>query len=290
VRSDVDLRLVQFDPAWLEPEENLDRMCELVEEAAGDGSDLIVFPELSNVGYVTPSSLGGPFQYEGSEADFAALYRARAEDIESGPYVRRIGELAGRLGCTVVVGLARRGEGGQLLNSAVVIGEQGLIGVQDKLHIPPQEKPFFAPGKMLYVFDTAVGRIGLGICYNCRFPEMSRAQAIAGAEICLVVYAGSNHIVHAAGVQDTLLYRAHVRAQENGIFYAICNRVGTEGTARFAGHSVICGPNGRIIAVGDTDATVVRGVLSAHELKEWRRVVDVLEDRRSDVRKAVVGS
>lgn len=277
----VDLRLVQLDPAWLEPAENLRRVTEIAERESADGADLVVFPELSNIGYVTPLWPGGTVEYgDGSMTAerFKALYTDLAEE-DGGAFVEALTAVARASGCTFVIGLARR-SGDRLYNSAVLIGPAGLIGIQDKVHIPPQEQPFFAAGEKLAVFETPVARVGLAICYDSRFPEVGRFHALNGADLSITVYAGTDTHMRFLATEKTLLYRAHVRAQENGLYYATCNRVGAEGSATFIGHSVICAPSGAVLAAGDREPGVVGAVLSGHDLADHRRGLDVLADRR----------
>lgn len=284
MKEQVDLRLVQFAPIWLDPEANAARARQAVEAEAATGADIVVLPELSNAGYVTPIRVGGEPEYPNgisSAEDFHAAYLASAETI-GGPFVTGLAEAARSHGCVVVAGMSRI-EGPNLMNSAVLLGPSGVLGIHDKLHIPPQEKPFFTAGRKLEVFETPVARIGLSVCYDSRFPEMARYHAKNEAELSLVVYAGADSVIQFLGVGDSLLYRSHVRAQENGIFFAVCNRVGIEGSSQFFGKSVIAGPSGKILAQGDSSEATVQATLSARSLEEVREVVDVLADLRPEI-------
>lgn len=284
MQSVLDLRLVQFDPSWLNPEENTARASRMAKDQAADGADLIVFPELNNVGYVTPIRVGQPMEYRDpdiDEAGFAALYMDKSESVD-GPYIASLFEVASNFGCHIISGMSRV-HGSSLMNSSVLIGPNGVIGIQDKLHLPPQEKPFFTAGSSLGVFDTPIAQIGLAICYDSRFPEMARYQARNGAELVVVVYAGADSVIPYLGTDEILVYRSHVRAQENGIFFAMCNRRGAEGNSKFIGRSCVAAPNGAIIARGDGEQSVVQAELRAEELEKNRSVVDVFADLRSDV-------
>lgn len=284
MKEQLDLRLVQFAPSWLDPGSNAERVRELAESEAADGADVVVFPELSNVGYVTPIRVDGQPEYPegiGDAAGFRQAYFGASETI-GGPFVAGLSEVTRAHGCVVVAGMARL-EGGNLMNSAVVLGPSGVLGIHDKLHIPPQEKPFFTAGRKLEVFETPVARIGLSVCYDSRFPEMARYHAKNEAELSLVVYAGADSVIQFLGIGDSLLYRSHVRAQENGIFFAVCNRVGIEGSSQFFGKSVIAGPSGKILAHGDGSESTVQATLAARDLDAVREVVDVLADLRPEI-------
>jgi predicted amidohydrolase len=284
MKEQVDLRLVQFSPMWLDPRANATRVRQRAEVEASGGADIIVFPELSNVGYVTPIRVGGEPEYPdgiANEDEFRAAYFYASETI-GGPFVTGLSEVARDHGCVIVAGMSRI-EGDNLMNSAVVLGPSGVLGIHDKLHIPPQEKPFFAAGRKLEVFDTPVARIGLAVCYDSRFPEMSRFHARHDADLSLVVYAGADTVVPLLGLGDSLLYRSHVRAQENGIFFAVCNRVGVEGSSQFFGKSVVASPTGKILALGDGSETTVQANLAAGAIDMAREVVDVLADLRPEI-------
>lgn len=284
MQSTVDMRLVQFDPLWLEPAKNAAKASKLARLEAESGADLIVFPELSNIGYVTPIRLDQPPEYPDPTLDAASFHKRYVDSSEtvSGPFVSGLAEIAAEFDCHVITGLSRN-LGADLMNSAVLIGPSGVIGIHDKLHIPPQEKPFFRAGSKLEVFETTIARIGLAVCYDSRFPEVARFHARNSAEISVVVYAGADAVVPYLGTADTLLYRTHVRAQENGIFFAICNRVGEEGGSRFMGRSAIAAPNGAVVAKGGPEAGTVRSVLMAEEIDRNRGVVDVFADLRPQI-------
>lgn len=284
MKERLDLRLVQFGPLWLDTDSNAARARELAENEASSGADIIVFPELSNAGYVTPIRVGGEPEYPngiGNDREFHDAYLAAAETI-GGPFVTGLSEVAKSHDCVIVAGMSRL-EGGNLMNSAVVLGPSGVLGIHDKLHLPPQEKPFFTPGRKLEVFDTPVARIGLSVCYDSRFPEMARYHAKHEAELSLVVYAGADSVIPLLGLSDSLLYRSHVRAQENAIFFSVCNRVGVEGSSQFFGKSVVASPSGTILAHGDGSETTVQATLAAADLEAAREVVDVLADLRPEI-------
>ncbi len=105
------------------------------------------------------------------------------------------------------------------------------------------------------VFDTAIGRVGVAICYDRHYPEYMRALGVAGAELVLIPQAGS------VGEWPHGMFEAEVRtaAFQNGYFAALCNRVGVEEKLTFAGESFVSDPEGRIIArakSGDEDLLV----------------------------------
>lgn len=275
MKDNVKVSVVQFAPDWLNPEHNAERMASFSEEEANRGADLILFPELSNLGYISPS--------HGLELDFAMRYAALAETIP-GPTTRLLGEVAERRGLHIVVGMAERHPTitGVLWNSAVLIGPSGkILQVQHKVHIPAGEKHYFSPGSGFAVTETELGRIALSVCYDGRFPESSRVMALKGAEIVCSLWA--RHGVPGQVNAEAGHHLAFVRAHESSLFYLFCNRVGTENGNAFLGHSAIGAPNGELLAASPTsDEEVIRADLRGETIASARTYFSLYRDRRPD--------
>lgn len=229
--ASVRVAVAQFDPQLAEPARNLATCIARLEESAAQGADLLVLPECAIPGYVFDSlDEALPFAEEIPGSSTAALAAACA-----------------RLGIHVVCGLLEQHEGGAR-NAAVLVGPDGLIGTYRKTHLPYLGVDrFTTPGDELPVFDTAIGRIGIEICYDLRFPEVTRALALAGAEIIALP---TNWPVEAAANAELL---TTARAYENRVYLLVANRVGRERTAEFSGRSQIVDPGGQRLA--ETDAT-----------------------------------
>jgi predicted amidohydrolase len=145
---------------------------------------------------------------------------------------------------------------------------------------------FTTPGAERYeVFDTPVGRIGLQICYDWRFPEVTRVLALAGAEI---VAHPTNSPVAARELAD---YVPRTRAVENAVYFLTANRVGSEGGATFFGCSQVVDPFGGVIALADDvgEALIVADVdleLAREKTKEpgaGQYAVRLFADRRPEL-------
>jgi predicted amidohydrolase len=223
--------VAQIEPKLAEKERNLDVCLARLEEAVAQGAELLVLPECAIPGYVYES------------ADEALPY---AEEIP-GPSTATLEGACRRLDAYVVCGLIER-DGDAIHNTAVLVGPDGLIGSYRKSHLPfLGVDRFVQTGDELPVFDTPIGRIGLEICYDLRFPEVTRTLALAGAEIvCLP----TNWPMAAAQNAELL---APARAFENRIYLLVANRVGRERTAEFCGRSQIVDPTG--VRLAETDAT-----------------------------------
>jgi 5-aminopentanamidase len=221
--------VAQIDPKLAEKERNLDACLARLDEAAGQGAELLVLPECAIPGYMYDS------------AEEALPY---AEEIP-GPSTEALEGACRRLGTHAVCGLIER-DGDRLHNTAVFVGPQGLVGSYRKTHLPfLGVDRFVTPGDELSVWDTPLGRIGIEICYDLRFPEVTRTLALRGADI---VCHPTNFPI-AARVQTEVITVA--RAAENRIFLLTANRCGQERWAEFCGRSQIVDPYG--VRLAETD-------------------------------------
>ena len=281
----VKASLVQFASDWLQTERNTGRMQDFAEAEAKAGQDLIVFPELCNTGYITPVEVEEPCGFPGKTyAEFAAAYMRAAETVP-GPTTDALCEVAHKYGIHVVVGLAQRHPviPFSLYNAAVLIGPGGIIGVHHKVHIPLNEKQYFYPGNTVETFKTDLGTLGMQVCYDGRFPEITRVLALKGAEIVCSLWCVPA-IFTVPDAENSLKYRTYTRAQENGIYFLSCNRTGTEGKTVMLGRSVVSGPDGASIAQSLTsDEEVVRADLTEERLLRYRSKLSIFRDRRPEL-------
>jgi predicted amidohydrolase len=230
----MQIALVQ-QRASADKQANVERGLEALQVAAANGSQLIAFAELAFERFY-PQRPAGP--------DFANL----AEPVP-GPITVAFQEKAAELGVVVVLNLFER-DGERTFDSSPVIDADGsLLGCTRMIHITEypcfHEQGYYTPGDTgAPVYDTAIGRLGVAICYDRHFPEYMRALGVAGAEVVVVPQAGS------VGEWPEGLYEAEmqVAAFQNGYFTALCNRVGEEECLTFGGESFVCAPNGTVIA------------------------------------------
>jgi 5-aminopentanamidase len=225
----MQVAVAQIDPQLGEKDRNLAMCFARMEEAAAAGAQLLVLPECAIPGYMFAS---------GDEA------LPHAEEIP-GPSTEALERECLRLGIHVVCGLLER-EGDALRNAAVLVGPDGLIGSYRKTHLPfLGVDRFVVPGDSLPVFDTPLGRIGIEICYDLRFPEVTRALALQGADLV----AHPTNFPMAAKIQTELITVA--RAAENRVYLLTANRCGQERWAEFCGRSQIVDPFGTRLAETD---------------------------------------
>jgi predicted amidohydrolase len=239
--------VAQMEPRLGEKERNLESCVQRMEEAAAAGAELLALPECAIPGYM-----------------FDSLEEALpfAEEIP-GPSTERLERECSRLGIHTVCGLLER-DGDGVRNAAVLVGPGGLIGTYRKTHLPFLGVDRFAtPGDELEVHETPLGRIGIEICYDLRFPEVTRTLALRGADIV----AHPTNFPMAAKVQTELITVA--RAAENRIYLLTANRVGKERRGEFCGWSQIVDPYGKRLA-------------EAGEAEEALLVADVDVERARD--------
>jgi beta-ureidopropionase len=211
--------------------------------AAAEGATVICFQEL----------FYGPYFCQVQDAAFYEY----AESVP-GPVTERFAKLAAELAMVMVLPVYELEQPGFLYNTAAVIDADGTyLGKYRKHHLPHLpgfwEKFYFRPGNGGYpVFDTAVGRIGVYICYDRHFPEGWRALGLNGAQIVF------NPSATSRGLSSHLwLLEQPAAAVANEYYIGAINRVGTEelGDDDFYGTSYFVGPEGRLVGeAGDPDA------------------------------------
>ena len=176
---------------------------------------------------------------------------ALAAEPIPGPTADAIAAKAAELGLVTVFNMYEcEVETGKCFDASPVFDADGtLLGVTRMVHITDcacfHERDYYAPGdRGAPVYDTAVGKVGVAICYDRHYPEYMRALALRGAEMVVVPQAG------AVDEWPEGLFEAEMRvaAFQNGYFVALCNRVGQEEKLEFAGESFVCAPDGTVVA------------------------------------------
>src|SRR5487761_2291543 len=245
-------------------------------EAKAQGAQFVMFQEL----------FYGPYFCQVQDPQ----YYSYTELIPDGPTTRRMQDLAKQTGMILVVPMYEEDSqaSGVYYNTAAVIDADGrYLGKYRKTHIPHVkgfwEKFYFRPGNLGYpVFETAVGKIGVYICYDRHFPEGARALGLNGAEIVLIPSATSRGL-------SEYLWRIEQpsHAVANGYYVGTINRVGIEaaiGDDDFYGQSYFCDPRGQIVggvASPYEEELVVRD-LDLDVITEVRQTWQFYRDRRPE--------
>lgn len=226
---------IQFEPMLGEKERNVARLLELCTEAAENGAQLIVTPEMGTTGYCWYDRCEvGPF----------------TETIP-GPTTERFQTLAERFGCHIVIGMPEVDPYSDLYyNSAVLIGPEGIVGKHRKSHPYIAEPKWAANGDIAHqVFETKLGRIALLVCMDLHFFETARLEALAGADVIC-------HVSNWLQERTPAPYWIN-RAFENACYVVESNRWGWERTVQFSGGSCIIAPDGNVVATMDSGDGIV---------------------------------
>jgi beta-ureidopropionase len=244
-----------------------------VQQAATEGAKVVCLQELFN----------GPYFCQVQEPEWYDW----AEPVPDGPTIRQFMDVARENGTVLIVPIYEVEHPGVFYNTAAVIDADGsYLGKHRKNHIPQVsgfwEKFYFRPGNLGYpVFDTAVGRIGVYICYERHFPEGWRALGLAGAKIVF------NPSATSRGLSE-YLWRLEqpAAAVANEYFVGTINRVGVEplGGNDFYGQSYFCDPRGQAVGevASDSEEAVVVRDLDLGMIDEVRRTWAFYRDRRPE--------
>lgn len=260
------LAVVQMDVAYGDLAKNLDKILAHLESESAAGTDLVVFPECAATGYVANSL---------EEAQVVAIPPAGLEPIE---------DACKRLGIHALVGYAEQ-QPEAVYNTADLFSPDGRIFSYRKSHLPfIGIDRFTAPGNELDIVETKFGNIGILICYDQRAPENARTLALKGADLILLPTNWPE------GAEMSANHISRARAAENHVFYACCNRVGTEKGTRFIGQSKILNPSGKTLAEAAEDETTLHAEFDLAEARNKRVVIDaglyeydVFADRRPEL-------
>jgi N-carbamoylputrescine amidase len=259
----------------------IDKHVAYAEKAAQMGAQVMCFQEL----------FYGPYFCQLQDAQ----YYGYTEPIPAGPTTRVMQEVAKKLKLVLIVPMYEEENTGVYYNTAAVIDADGsYLGKYRKTHIPHVsgfwEKFYFKPGNLGYpVFNTAIGKVGVYICYDRHFPEGPRLLGLHGAEIIFIPSATSRGLsMHLWEIEQ----RAH--AIFNGVFVGTINRVGQEaeyGPNDYYGWSYFCDPRGQYVPdvstgegkASDTQEQMMVCDLDFDKVREVRNTWQFYRDRRPEM-------
>lgn len=220
-------------------ENNLKKALDSMEKAASQGAQLACFPEIQL----------SPFfpQYPGLDMSRYAV----TIDHE---FVTRFREKCHALDLVGFPNIYLQERGKRYDASPVIDSDGSLLGISKMVHIVQApcffEQDYYSPSQDGFkVYDTAVGKIGVVICFDRHYPESIRSCRLKGAQ--LIVIPTANTIGEPLEMFE---WELRVPAMQNGVFIAMCNRVGVEGAMEFCGGSIVVDPNGEVVAkAGDRE-------------------------------------
>lgn len=269
-----------------QPVENIARAEALVREAAEQGAQIVLLPELFERPYFCQER-----RYD---------YLDYAQPVSENPAVSRMMVVARELSVVIPVSFYERDGNSQYNSVAMIDADGSLLDVYRKTHIPDdhyyQEKFYFTPGNTGFrVFETRYGKVGVGICWDQWFPEAARAMALLGADILLYPTAiGSEPIL----LTDSMPHwrrtmQGHSAA--NVIPVVAANRVGEErvvacaenggqkSALAFYGSSFLTDETGEILVGADRETEcVLTSRYDFDRIRQERRNWNVFRDRRPE--------
>ncbi len=252
-------------------ESNIVKGLKNIDKAAEMGAELAVFAELAFTRFYP--------QYRANK-NLSEL----AEPVP-GPTTKRFMDKAKEHNMVIVINLFEIEKGHTYDSSPVIDSDGSLLGTTRMVHIADYEcfyeKSYYEEGNHgAQVYNTAVGKVGVAICYDRHYPEFMRALGIKGAEVVVIPQAGT------IGEWPDGLYEAELQVASfhNGYFCALANRVGKEDQMEFAGESVITNPEGRIIAQSPSgiDDILIHN-LDLSEVEKSNARTMFFRDRRPDI-------
>ena len=241
--------------------------------ARKQGAELVLFPELVVHGHCTPDTW------------------SLAEAVPDGPAVHRLITLAKHYGLVLCVGLSEK-ERDIVYNTQVLVGPDGYIGKQRKLHMSRDEVDFYKGGNEISVFDIGSCKVAISICYDGLFPEVPRIQALRGAEVLLMPHAFRQKLwantrqsqQEAREFSRDLFLRYAMRARENACFAVLADQSGRAGYVatlprthrnqpHHAGGAMVFGPTGELLIEAQRERIQEEMVIISleHELLDTAR-------------------
>ncbi|CAL9009737.1 unnamed protein product [Prunus brigantina] len=258
--------------------QNLDRASRSIRFSVEQGAKLLVLPEMWNC----PNS-----------SDYFAKYAEDFDNRDASPTLSMLSEAACCHGITIIGGSLPEWDHGRLYNTCCIFGPDGKLKAKHrKIHlfdidIPGEisfkESDTFTAGDQPTIVDTEVGRIGIGICHDIRFPELAALYRKRGVDI--ICYPGAFNMSTGELFWE-LVQRA--RAVDNQLFVATCSPSrNSTGSYTTWGHSTLVGPSGEIIVTSGHEETTVIAEIDYSNIQLQRKSLPLDDQRREDIYKCI---
>ncbi len=236
-------------------EKNQETVYSALIEAAGQGAELIVYPEICL----------HPFfpQYPGQDVKSLGM------GIDS-PFLKTMQALC-RAHKILAAPNVYLTENGRFFDATVLIDETGeILGAQKMVHIAQArefyEQDYYTPADDGFkVFETSRGNIGVVVCFDRHYPESIRTEALRGADLILIPTANVK-----AEPSEVFQWEVRIQAFHSSVAVAMCNRVGLEGNMDFSGESMVSGADGSLIAIADDQPQILYAQVDLAESRKLR--------------------
>lgn len=249
-------------------QENLKKSLDAIRNAAAEGADLILFPEVHLTEFFPQYPGKDVSAYSISmESDIikAFCHACREYHIMAVPNIYLI-------------------ENGKTYDASILIDEAGsILGVQKMVHIAQAEmfyeQDYYVPSDNGFqVFETRLGRIGIVVCFDRHYPESIRTEALMGADLILIPTVNTKQ-------EPMKMFEMEVCVQafQNSVIIAMCNRVGREGAMDFAGESLVISADGRVLVKAEDAERIVYADINLKESEKIRRAKPYTSLRRTEM-------
>ena len=255
MKRELKVAALQFNITLGDIDANVAHVRAALARVAAQGCKLAVLPEMWTTGY-----------------DYKRLVELSLRTPE---VVEELGRLSAAHGM-VIAGSMPEPHGDKICNTAYIMDQGNLVGKYRKIHLFSLmgEDRSLDGGDSWVVVDTHIGRLGVFICYDLRFPELCRRLAVEGAEIIVVPAEWPKPR------EDHWRTLLRARAIENQLFIVAANCCGVQGKLDFFGQSLILGPKGEIIAEGGYENCELTGTLEFETMTSWRQQITCFQDRK----------
>ena len=252
-------------------EENLKKASLMIEDSVKENADFIVLPEMFNCPYSNDKFI----EY--------------CEEEKNSQTLKRISELAEKHSTYILAGSIPEKENDRLFNTSYLFDKTGnIIAKHRKMHlfdidvkdkITFKESDVLTAGNDFTIADTEFGKVGIGICYDIRFPELARIMVEKGALI--LFYPGAFNLTTGPAHWE-LLFRS--RALDNQVYcVGVAPALDMDASYNSFGHSIITNPWGEIIAEADENENLIISELDLSEIKKIREELPLLKNKREDL-------
>jgi len=249
---------------------NVNRALEMIKTSAKNSADIVILPEMFNCPYDN------------------AKFKEYAEIKEGSKTLKAISKASSYNNVLIVAGSIPELDNDKIYNSCFIFNNYGdLIGKYRKMHlfdintheIKFKESDTLSAGNQIGVFDTQFTRIGVSICYDIRFPELSRIMALKGAQLFIIPGAFN---MTTGPAHWELLIRG--RSVDNQVFIAAAAPARNKELSYVSyGNSMITGPWGDVIARADENERIIYADIDLNKLKKVRNGLPLFKNRRDDV-------
>lgn len=252
-------------------EKNIKKAIEMIENAIAENVDFIVLPEMFNCPY---------------ENDKFIEYCENQNDSYT---LSKISDMAKLNSVYILAGSIAEKDNGNIYNTSYLFDKTGkIIAKHRKMHlfdIDVKDKIYFkesdtlAAGDEVTIAETDFGKIGIGICYDIRFPELARLMVNGGAD--LLFYPGAFNLTTGPAHWE-LLFRS--RALDNQVFcIGVAPALDKTASYNSYGHSIITNPWGEVVVKGDFKEELIIAEIDLDEIKKVREELPLLKNKRSDI-------